>query len=412
MHAYALAVRRSARLARAAARAGLLAGLLAAPACASTPGSPRAAPAPEVELHSTYRLTVYDGFGAGDYPAGDGPHAWADIDPQHDLVDSWVVPEDASPLYDPTEWNSAVAMPTADLSIRVETWEDARDLEEATVPLPSGDRAVLQWLPPDPSALVLYLHGASYDHAQLRSNSGAYLAHALMDANYAIVAMDSTLASTAGSGGWDDDPANASNTDLAAVAELVELLRSQGSIAAGTPIVAMGMSSGGQFAHAVGLTLPANAVVAYCAPGRASTLEATHAPTAWFLAAADSVFPTAEADATGFAAGLDARSVENALVVHPATPLYDQRFMRVAGVDEASSAAIADDLRAGGFVDEDDLWLAPGAVVNATLQSTALAALSDTQREAIAAEIEVMAADHELYDDYTSKMMGFLRQLL
>lgn len=122
------------------------------------------------------------------------------------------------------------------------------------------------------------------------------------------------------------------------------------------------------------------------------------------------MFPTAEADAAGFAAGLDARSVENALVVHPATPLYDQRFMRVAGVDEATSLAIAEDLRAGGFVDGDDHWLVSGAVVNATLDSSALAALSDPQRDGVAAEIEVMAADHELYDDYAAKMVDFIRE--
>jgi len=387
-------------------------GLLAAPACSSTPAPRGPPPLRDVEIHPTHHLTVYDGFGSGDYPAGDGPHAWAALDPQHDLVDSWVVPEDASPLYDPTEWNSAVHMPQDDLGIRVESFAETRDLEETTVALSSGDRAVLEWLPPAPAALVLYFHGASYDHDQLRSNAGAYIAHLLINMDFAVVAMDSTAASSAGSGGWNDDPADPDNADLSAVTELVTSLRDDGSIPADTPIVAMGMSSGGQFAHAAGLALPASAVVAYCAPGRASTLEATQAPTAWFLAESDSVFPTAEDDATAFAAGLDARGIANQLVVHPATPLYDQRFMRVAGVDEATSAAIADDIRAGGFVDEDDLWLAPGAVVNATLQSNTVAALSDTQREAIAAEIEVMAADHELYDDYASKMVEFLRQLL
>lgn len=409
MPAYALA---PAKLARAAARAGLLAALLVAPGCTSTPAPRGPPPLRDVELHPTHHLTVYDGFGSGDYPEGDGPHAWANLDPQRDLVASWVVPEDASPLYDPTEWNSAVEMPASDLGIRVDTYPETRDLEEATASLSTGDRAVLEWLPPDPAALVLYFHGASYDHDQLRSNAGAYIAHLLINMDFAVVAMDSTAASTAGSGGWNDDPTDPENADLAAVTELVTALRDDGSIAADTPIVAMGMSSGGQFAHAVGLALPASVVVAYCAPGRASTLEATQAPTAWFLAESDSVFPTAEDDAAGLAAGLEARGIPNYRFVHPATKLYDQRFMRVAGVDEPTSAAIADDIRAGGFVDEDDLWLAAGAVVNATLESSALAALSDAQREAIAAEIEVMAADHELYDDYASKMVELLRQLL
>lgn len=358
----------------------------------------------------TYELTVRSGYGGGRYAAGEVVHVWADLDPQGEWLPTWLVPEGSAPLFDATEWNSDLLMPDGGLTIEARAEPVEYPLSAASFVLASGKRYALEWLPDDPRALVLFFHGASYNHTQIQSNAGTYLAHLLANDGYALVAFDSAGAARSGAGGWNDDVSGASNEDLDAVREIVTALRGDGSIGAATPVVAMGMSSGGQFAHAVGEALPADAVLAFCAPGQAATLAETVAPTAWFLAENDSTFPTGADDAAAAAAELDARGVPNLLSVHPPTPLYDQRFERVAGVDPALSAAIAADIRAAGFVDDDDRWLVSGATVSASVPFPSMSGLDADDVVAVDAEIEVMAAEHELYEDYASRMKEFLRR--
>ncbi len=85
-------------------------------------------------------------------------------------------------------------------------------------------------------------------------------------------------------------------------------------------------------------------------------MEGTTAPTAWYLAAVDSVFPGAIQDALDHEAILAGRAVPTDRFVHPATPLYDARFNRVTGIDAVMSAEIADHIRAAGAVDANDRW--------------------------------------------------------
>ncbi len=348
-----------------------------------------------------HALTVTAGFGGGQYAAGDVVRVWSGLNPQTSYLADW-----HATLADPGEWNSTFTMPDADTTLTATVSGPGSELYNQTIV--GFDRPVLGWRPTTPRGIVLFFHGASYNRTEIQSNAGAYLSNRLMADGYAVVAIDSTDASTAGIGGWNDDPTDPNNADLVAVSQLVAAVRTDWSIPATTPVIAMGMSSGGQFAHAVGLALPAQAVVAFCAPGRSTTLAATTAPTAWFLADKDSVWPTGAADTTTSSAAMTARGVATSVNVHPATPLYDQRFERVTGVSATQSKAIADELRADGFVDADDNWLVSGMTVTAAFPLASLSGLSADQQTAVDAEVEIMAAEHELYDDYANRMLTFL----
>lgn len=352
-------------------------------------------------------LSVTDGWGGGVYPAGARVQVWAGVFPYDAWVEGWS-PEEG--LEDPLEWNSTLVMPDHDLSLVYTAQPAAPAPEELVLPLASGERTAWLVSAADPSGLVLFFHGARYSHTELGDNAALTVVGRLVSERWSVLAMDSAAAARSGSGGWDDvvDPENA---DLLAVHEAVAWARAEGRVPAAGPVVAWGMSSGGQFAHAVGLDLPADAVLASCAPGRASTLADTSAPTAWFLAEADGTFPTGAEDAGAAAADLEARGVRVEVNVHPRTPLYGERFTRVPGVDAERSAAIAADIRAAGHYDDEAGWRASGAEVTASMEWASLDGLDDAQRTAVAAEVEIMAADHELYDDYAGRMADFLSHL-
>lgn len=355
-----------------------------------------------------YILSVNEGWGGGVYPAGAIVQVWAGVFPYDQWVEGW---SPADGLADPGEWNSALVMPAHDLSLVAAVQSAAPPPEELVLPLPSGERPAWLVSPAAPRGLVLFFHGARYAHTELGDNAALTVTGRLVHAGWAVLAMDSEAAARSGTGGWDD-VVDGDNADLIAVREAVEWARAEGRVAAGAPVVAWGMSSGGQFAHAVGLDLPADAVLASCAPGRATTLAASSAPTAWFLAEADGTFPTGAEDAAAAAEERALRGVPAEVNVHPRTPLYDQRFTRVPGVDEARSAAIAADIRAAGHYLDEGGWQVSGSTVTASMGWASLDGLDEVQRTAVAAEIEIMAADHELYDDYAGRMVDFLSEVL
>jgi hypothetical protein len=151
-------------------------------------------------------------------------------------------------------------------------------------------------------------------------------------------------------------------------------------------------------------------VTAFCGPGISAAIAITHARTAWYLAADDQTIPTSIADSTAFQKQLDARGVATELYVHPQTPLYDQRFERVGGIDAARSKTIAASLLAKGDVDANGAWLATGSTIALNLDLNGLSGLTAAQKAAVGYEIEIMAADHELYDDAANRMLAFIER--
>ncbi len=350
-------------------------------------------------------LVVDGGFGGGSTPVDGELHVWARVDPRRAIVTGWT--GDVDLLETPAEWNSAARVPSGEARVSPIVVEVDAPSEERTYPLPGGARRVRVVVVPEPVGVVLFFHGAAYSVDQLEDNAARTVALHLARAGYTVVAVPSEAEATSGTGGWDAT-AGPDNRDLATVAALVAALRADGTAPEAAPLFAWGMSSGGTFAHTVGRELPSAAVAAFCAAGLEPVLHETRTPTAWYLAEHDSVAPSAAAEAARFLDDLSARQVPTDLLVHPATPLYDQRFERVTGVDPVRSARIAESLRSAGFADEVGRWTATGAAITAALGSLDGASdLDPATRTAVAAEIEIMAADHELYDDGAARMVAF-----
>ncbi|RME28285.1 MAG: hypothetical protein D6798_02750 [Deltaproteobacteria bacterium] len=346
---------------------------------------------------TTVTLTVEGGFGGGRYAPGDRVRVWADVDPHAAIVTGWT--GDASLLDHPADWNSGLAMPDRDVTLSPVLATVPFEIGTRSGELAGEARSWSQVLPAEPRGIVLFFHGARYSRAELTDAAATSIGMRLVAAGYGVVALDSSAAADSGTGGWNPSE---SGPDMAAVRDLVSLLRADlGDL----PVYAWGMSSGGQFAHAVGRSLPADGVLASCAPGTSDIAATTTAPTAWFMAGADTTFPSGAEDARTYAGKLAARGLPAEVHVHPPTPLYDARFTRVPGIDAARSTEIADWIRSRGYVDDRGDWLVSGGTVSGALDLADLDAATVT---AIAAEIEIMAADHELYDDYSAEMVAFL----
>jgi hypothetical protein len=348
-------------------------------------------------------LTVVNGFGGGVSFAGETRHVWADVDPQLEIAS---FTGDADLLDAAGEWNAGLVMPDHDVTVEAVIEAVPLTFDERVYNTAGRNRDVLVVEAAIPIGVVLFFHGAAYSIDQLRTNAGTSLAMHLVRAGYTVAALESEMEAVAGTGGWSAT-LGGNNDDLENVQDLIADLSADGTLPAGMPVYAWGKSSGGIFAHTVGAAGLVNGVVAFCAAGTDDAMAVTQAPTAWYLADFDQTIPTAVADAMDDQVDLTNRGVTTDLYVHPQTPLYDQRFERVTGVDATTSATLAQQIRDEGYVDANDLWTVPGIAVNLDFPGF----LSAAQITAIEAEIEMMASDHELYDDVGARMVEFLAGL-
>lgn len=376
-------------------------------AACTGPATPPAGQPAEPGGTGPHALVVEGGFGGGFPEVGASVRVWADVDPQREIAAGWG--QDEALLDTPAEWNASLVMPDREVRLQVARQAVPTPIESRAVSLPGGERQLRVVEADAPVGAVLFFHGAAYSVDNLADNAARTVVMHLVRAGWTVVALESEAEARSGTGGWSADLDEASNPDLQNARALVALLRSEGTLPASAPVAAWGMSSGGYFAHAVGAVGIAQIVLAHCSAGHADALALTEAPTGWYLAGADTVLSSSVDDAQSFQEALEARGIPTDLYVHPQTPLYDQRFIRVSGIDLAQSAEIAQALRDQGAVDARGAWLLSGAQIDAPDLS---GALSGQALSAVKAEIEIMAADHELYDDAASRMVAFLQSQL
>ena len=109
-------------------------------------------------------------------------------------------------------------------------------------------------------------------------------------------------------------------------------------------------------------------------------------------------------------ASLTARGVSSVALLHAATPLFDERFVRVAGVSTTQSRALAAELRAAGCLDADQRFTQTSSEI-VSLATAApgrfptLAALTATQQRDVISQIAVMRAEHEMFSDWASRTL-------
>jgi hypothetical protein len=115
----------------------------------------------------------------------------------------------------------------------------------------------------------------------------------------------------------------------------------------------------------------------------------------------------ANADAAANSIALAGRGVATAYDEHPASPLYGARFER-AGLSSGQSAALADELRAAGFVDADGFFTLSTAALVAAVQAMpsllpTLGTVPSGQQLDVVNQVRVMQAEHEMFSDWATR---------
>ena len=272
-------------------------------------------PVAATPLPPAYTLTVINGFGSGQYPAGSTVHVWANPYTQGWTFDTWR--GDTQPLPDIRSMHATMLMPAQDVQIaasykQIPVWSAS----QANI---SG-RAVYYFFPPSGyKGVIVFFHGSGGD-AREWANLGMERRHFFDDAiadGYAILAIDSADRVNKQ---WDLNPSPASNSDLGAVEAILTAFRADGQMSAATPVYGVGMSQGGRFATLAGYTLNMNASAIWVGAGHEQIMEITNVPTMWCLADHDPIIDREEAHAQ-YSQLLD-RGVDALFYIHSPAPLY------------------------------------------------------------------------------------------
>lgn len=384
--------------------------------------APAPAPSPTPAPAST-ALSIVNGYGPASATAGTTVELWSRVVPATDIVTSWTGAPFAS---DEEEWHVSLTVPAspATLTASIQSFSLSFDTRSYAAPTTVAKTARF-YLPPAPRGLVLILHGTGGASSFIERNEARYVALKAISKGYAVLAPEAEESQAGDLDGdgkqrWDVR-LSPSNIDLAALDQLIGSFYSSGQLPSGTPLYVLGMSNGGAMAVTLGAvgssgvasTFPRlrfRAAISYCAQARPDAVAVTTTPTAWYLCGNDDNAEVSNANALANSATLSSRGIATVAALHPATPLFDERFARVSGVSVAQSRAIAQEMRTAGFLDSNGFFTTPGSGISAAVSANptrfpTLVALTLAQQSGILSQISVMRAEHEFYSDWAARSL-------
>lgn len=375
---------------------------------------------------SVFTVQVEGGYGAGTYAAGETVHVWSAASTTQAVVLPWT--GDASLLAEPLEWHTTFIMPERDVTLVANSQDQALTLIVEQYKGSTGvAKTVRYFFPPDMRGVVILSHGTGGNSRFIESTEAFALALALVSDGYGVL---STEAEEAVAGDLNGDGKERwrtvytkSNIDLQNLQILFDDFEARGLIPTSTPKFALGMSNGGAFSHFLGTVsatsvassfpqLRFNAVVAYCADATqtdSGTLSTT--PSAWFMCGAEDNPEVSNKEARANEQALRERGFPTDYVEHPPSPIYDERFTRIAGISADTSRAMVAELRAADFVDADGFVTADAdqiaaAVVNDPASFPTISMQTDAL-SSIRSQVKAMRAEHAMYADYTQRNLAF-----
>ncbi len=372
-------------------------------------------------------LTVVGGTGGGRYPAGAEVHVFADAPPHLRVALGWTG-DGVTFLAEADEWHTTLRVPSSDVTITA-TLAPATStptLRSYTGGSTRTKRAYLFRPATAPRGLLVVLHGTGGSATFATGGEAlAVVQRAVVD-GWAVLSPE---AEEAVAGDLDGDgkerwnvAVTTDNIDLVSLDGLIAAVRTDLALPSTAPNAVLGMSNGGAMALALGAVaalassgdfaaLRFVAAVSHCASGRTSQAQVTTTPTLFLGCANDDNGEVSLDQIAGNSGAITSRGVRSMFRLHPAAPLYPERFTRVPGIDTAVSAAIyaelAGKLDADGYVVVTSDALIAEITAQPALFPT-LTSLTAAQQREVLNQLRATLAAHQMYSDWAAFALDFI----
>lgn len=259
-------------------------------------------------------------------------------------------------------------------------------------------------VPANAIGLVVLLDGGGGGSVWFRLMENRLQVEALVDAGYAVAALDSA----GPSGNYDMTADPVTNQDLVNVDALVSLLGF-----AGSDVYYLGFSSGGAFGSLATVFTPAKALALFNVRGVASTFSnavVLPPPTLWVVGRNDQRIPPTDPGLVANWAAIAASGVDWDFHVNEPAGLLPAAFERISdptsSVSPADSADLVADLQAGGQLDACAVPVGPASALNWAVVSPGPSFTPEFQAEA-QRQVNELYASHVLTSDFRQDVVDF-----
>jgi hypothetical protein len=384
---------------------------------------------------STYTLTVENGYGAGEYKAGDTVWVFSrEMHATDSIFSKWQsnVSEPTVSILTPREWRTQVVMPDHNTTIQAtfrqftmpESTEDSIQIANSTKPfwyiVPSDLEKI--------KGMILLFHGTGGSRMGWRNQVENWsFVRSAIARNFAVFATDAeeVLAGDLDNNDkirWSPFPVNlANNVDHKNIQILLDTLRWRGIITDSLPLFTMGMSNGGAYSPAVAFTLHEEqnirASVSYCAEGTRILFNATTIPMMWNMASQDQHPEIDIQKAFDNYMLMQDRSISAEYFANPPAPVYDERFARIEGVSIQKSQDIVNELRANSLLDESGyLTVFTDSLITIIQENItdfpALLSIKASERIQVIKQLSISIADHQFFSDRNNATLDFFERFI
>jgi hypothetical protein len=373
---------------------------------------------------ATAQVTVINGYGSGQYKAGDTVHIWAEHLADNVVFDKW---EGAEFLEYPTEWHSTFIMPAHHITVtaRVKTISSFSLVHEKIEGV-QNKKNVYYHFPQDHRGLVYLLHGAGGDAKKLIEDfEWMQLIKDLVSEKYAVIVTESEETSLNkdlnGDGiHWNVLPIDSvNNPDYGNFNAITDTFCVRGYTTRAHPRFSVGMSYGGGFSAFLSAHYKFKAGISYCASAPSNLINQSNTPLQFCMAKFDdhpSVGEQGNTRAFNNFQTLTARSVCSAYYLHDRSPAYPERFARRNDISSITSIAIFNELKTNKWLNEENYLLAPIEDILSSVQANPtsypiLNGITNEQKSFVAGQISVMLGEHKFYSDYNRASIKFINSL-
>jgi hypothetical protein len=377
---------------------------------------------PIVPTVDSFTVSVNNGYGAGKYKVGDTVDIFSIAYGDNQQFDKWS--GDISLLNAFEEWHSWFVMPNRNVSFA----GSLKTITPVTLNyemIRGRDRMkpVYSYFPAGHKGFVYLLHGTGGSALNTATNfEMKQLVKELVTDNFGVIITEAEEATTGvdanadGKLRWLVTPADSvSNIDYANIKIITDTFYNRGTTNRSKLRYSVGMSNGGNFSAYLSAYYKYKAAVSYCAPAGAVALT-TLTPLQFCMARYDNnenVGPTGNANALSNSQLITSRSVCSKYFIKEHAPLYAERFARRGDITLAKSAAIFNELRSKGYLNNRNYFIGfSDVLVNAYTANPAsfpeLNSLTVSQKLYVVEQIDLSVSDHQMYSDYNKATLKFL----
>jgi hypothetical protein len=374
-------------------------------------------------LSQTYHLTVSNGYGSGNYHAGDTIHIWSVAYDTTKVFDKWS--GDIQNVQNPYEWHSKLAMPAQNIAVTA----NFRNIPAYTIHFEeimgiNNLKKVYYFFPANLKGVVYFFHGSGGQASNwINRTEGRSMVDAAIADTLGIIiteSEESTLNTDLDSDGkirWKVFPIDTINgVDYLNLKAITDTLIQRGYFTKNTPRYSVGMSNGGAFSSTVSYIYNYKAGVSYCASSATLLSAVRNNPFAFRMAIDDDheeVGPEGNYEAFQNDSILGSRGICHDYKLNDIQPLYPERFNRIPGISISTSNAIFNELQSNNQIDNNGYAIYSYDIYNNILASplsypTIITLPSNVQLD-IFDQIRCANAEHDFFSDYNYETLKFLK---